>query len=226
MLLTPLFDRIYIAGQAEKGATLGKATRATMASLHKTLEFLGRSDSDIVQIKSFLSPMTSVAEAQRELSAFFGERPVPPSVWVEWTSPLIEIELIAWGGPKKEGSKVEFLTPPGMTTSPVYSRVARVNSNRLIYLPGLFARQSADGAGEVIDIFSQVDETLKEVGSDRRHLVKATYYCSTNDASLKLNELRPKYYDPQRPPAASKAMVKETGRVERGLTIDLIAVPK
>ncbi len=223
--IIPPGSRIYIAGQAEKGATLAEATRRTLESLRKTLQFLGRQDSDIVQIKSFLSPMKNVTEAQREVVAFFGDRPVPPTVWVEWTAPLIEIELIVWGGEKRTAPGVEFLTPPGMTASPVYSRVTRTNSDRLIYLSGLFARQPTDAASEVTDIFDQLESSLKQTGSDLRHLVKATYYCSTNDTSIKLNELRPKYYDPARPPSASKAMVNEVGRAGRGLTIDMIAVP-
>jgi type I restriction-modification system DNA methylase subunit len=46
-----------------------------------------------------------------------------------------------------------------------------------------------------------------------------------NDASAKLNELRPKFYDPQRPPAASKAQVFGVGVANRSLTLDMIAVP-
>lgn len=223
--ILPSGSRIYVAGQAEKGASLAEATTKTLESLRQTLKFLGRQDSDIVQLKSFLSPMSNVAEAKQAMATFFGDHPVPPSVWVEWTSPLIEIELIAWGGTKKEGPVVEFLTPPGMTASPVYCRVARTNSDRMIYFSGLFARQPTDAAGEVVDIFEQLGSALRASGSDLRHLVKATYYCSTNDTSVKLNELRPKYYDPARPPSASKAMVRSVGRTERGLTIDMIAVP-
>lgn len=112
-----------------------------------------------------------------------------------------------------------------MTASPVYSRVARTNANRLIYFSGLFARQPTDAAGEVADIFEQLTGTLPQADSDLRHLVKATYYCSNNDTSTKLNELRPKYYDPARPPAASKALVRDVGRVQRAVTVDMIAVP-
>jgi hypothetical protein len=55
-------------------------------------------------------------------------------------------------------------------------------------------------------------------------LAKATYYVSNSEASGKLNELRPKFYNPQRPPAASKALVKSVGRNEMSVTLDMIAV--
>jgi hypothetical protein len=58
-----------------------------------------------------------------------------------------------------------------------------------------------------------------------RHLVKATYYVSDEDASKQLNALRSKYYDPRRPPAASKAMVPGIGVAQRSISIDMIAIP-
>jgi enamine deaminase RidA (YjgF/YER057c/UK114 family) len=103
--------------------------------------------------------------------------------------------------------------------------VAKVNSDRIVYTSGLYARTNSDAAGEVTDIFEQLDKILKETGSDWKHLAKATYYCSNNDTSAKLNELRPKFYDPARPPAASKALVNGVGRAALGLTIDMIVVP-
>jgi len=161
-------------------------------------------------------------------------------VFVEWQSSLpIEIELIVPDLPTAKqiydaevaGQKLppreplEFITPPGMTASPVFCRVVRVNDPRTIFISGLFAKEGADGAGQVNDVFAQLQEILKASGSDLRHLAKATYYVSDNDASVKLNELRPKFYDPARPPAASKAQVLGVGLAERSLTIDMIAIP-
>ena len=54
-------------------------------------------------------------------------------------------------------------------------------------------------------ILEVLGKRLEAAGSDLRHLVKATYYVTDEDASRALNELRPKFYDPARPPAASKA---------------------
>lgn len=221
----PTGSRIYVSGQAERAESLAQATTATLESLRATLEHLQRTPRDIVQLKCFLSPMDEVEQAEQAIADFFQGGEVPPVVWVEWQAPLIEIELIAWGGPRKEAGGVEFSTPPGMTASPVYSRVATAHSERLIYVSGLYAREAATAEQEVADVFTQLKSILAQADSDLRHLVKATYYCSTNEASTKLNELRPKFYDPARPPAASKAMVTSTGVPRRGLTLDMIAVP-
>jgi enamine deaminase RidA (YjgF/YER057c/UK114 family) len=222
----PQGTRVYVAGQAEKGTTLAEATRRTLESLRTTLKFLGVRETDVAQLKAFVKPMADVADVRREVTAFFGTQPVPPVAFVEWESSLpIEIELIAWGGRDRSGDPVEYLTPPGMTASPVFSRVTRVNHSRTIYVSGLYGDDATDTASETRTIFESLRRLLDRAGSDLRHLAKATYYVSTDAASAKLNELRPEFYDPARPPSASKAMVAGVGRSGKSLTLDMIAVP-
>lgn len=237
MAALPHGSRIYISGQAEQSESLAEATHKTLESLHRTLEFLGSTDNDVVQLKAFLQPMSDAGVVRAEIERFFGVKSVPPLVLVEWKSSSttpIEIELIAAGGqPDADAPPMEFLTPPGMTASPIYCRVCRINHPTTVYVSGLFSGHdrvahpdpSANGDIEVQDIFTSLDRVLKLAGSDFRHLAKATYYVSTDAASASLNKLRPQYYDPGRPPAASKAFVDSVGVKSLGLTIDMIAVP-
>jgi len=69
-----------------------------------------------------------------------------------------------------------------------------------------------------------LQELITKAGGDFKHLAKATYYPATEPPSTALNKLRANYYDPQRPPAASKMMVHSTGLDGHGLTMDIIAV--
>jgi enamine deaminase RidA (YjgF/YER057c/UK114 family) len=232
--ICPQGARIYVAGQAERAESLAEATRKTLESLQATLKFLDRGDADIVQLKAFVTPMSEAAVVRREVERAFGPS-AAPLVLVEWKSSAalpIEIELIAWGGANDAGQTVDYLTPPGMTASPIYSRIARINGGKTIYISGLYAQPAdgdpsspASGEREVKEVFASLDGVLKKSGSDFRHLAKATYYVATDAASAKLNELRPQFYDPQRPPAASKAAVAGTGRERLGLTLDMIAAP-
>lgn len=222
--------RIYISGQAEAGATLSAATRSTLASLKKTLEHYGRTTRDIVQLKCFLTPMLECSEARKEIERFIGPDQLLPAIsFIEWESTLpIEIELVASGGQSSlsgNNPAVEFLTPPGMSSSPVFSRVTRVSHPTQIYLGGLQGHPNSTGAEQVEKVFADLKAVLTEAGSDFHHLAKATYYVSQSDSSQKLNELRPKYYHPQSPPAASKAQVTGLGRPGIGLTLDMIAIP-
>lgn len=225
--ILPRGPRVYVSGQAEKGMDLADATAKTLQSLRLTLQHLGSDIKDVAHVKCFLTPMAGVAKVEAEIDKFFAPHPVPPCVFVEWQSTLpIEIELIAAARPNPEPREpLEFITPPGMTTSPVFCRVVRINDPRTIFVSGLFAREAGDGAAQVNDTFAQLQDILKASGSDLRHLAKATYYVSDNDVSAKLNELRPKFYDPARPPAASKAQVFGVGMAGRSLTLDMIAVP-
>ncbi|MFM7070699.1 MAG: RidA family protein, partial [Planctomycetota bacterium] len=98
--VTPAGPRVYVAGQAEKG-DLRTATRKTLESLEATLKFLRLDWSDVAQVKSFVTPMAAVRDADDETRRFFAARnaTVPPLVWVEWQSGLpIEMERVAAAG--------------------------------------------------------------------------------------------------------------------------------
>ena len=216
---------VYISGQAEKGDDLAARTRNTLANLEKTLKFLGLKRAHVVQLKSFLNPMTDLAVVEREIAAHFQGGPVPAHVPVEWTAAdSIEIELVAYLPPANREvirTPLTFSTPPWMTSSPVFSRVATLGTGRRVYISGLYGNEAA---GQVPVIFKRLSTILKKSQSDFDHLAKATYYVSDAAASGALNDYRPQVYNPQRPPAASKAAVRGVGRTGRTITLDMIAV--
>jgi len=218
---------VYVSGQAANGE-IGSAARTTLKQLDSTLKYLGLKKKDIIQVKSFIAPATDIERVKKEMSDFFVGLSLPPTVYVEWTSkkPLIEIELIAASPASSDRpvKQLDFITPAGMTASPVYSKVTRINYGRKIYFSSLYGEKSGDAKSEVKDIFSAMAKLLTVVGSDFKHLAKATYYVVTDSAGNQLNEIRPKYYNPDSSPAASKAMVKGVGLNNSGICIDMIGV--
>jgi enamine deaminase RidA (YjgF/YER057c/UK114 family) len=96
----------------------------------------------------------------------------------------------------------------------------------MIYVSGLHGIKAQDAEGQVREIFGSLGEILKQAGGDFENLVKATYYVSDNAASDKLNDIRLEFFNPQRPPAASKAKVKGAGPAGKTVTFDMIAVGK
>ena len=214
----------FVAGQAEPGATIAEATRKTMESLQRTLAWRQMTFRDVVAIRSFLSPMDQAAAAGDVIAEFCDA----PQTLLEWNSPgSIEIELIAARPAAQQPANlpVEYLTPPGMNASPVFSRVASSAGPTLIFVSGLTGEPGSDAAGQVTEIFARLEALVGRAGGNLKHLVKATYFVSTDAASQSLNVLRPKYYDPARPPSASKAPVTGVGLPGRQLTVDMIAVP-
>lgn len=227
----PVGTRLYISGQAEKGdGTLAGATTETLLSLGRTLDFLGLEKKHVVQLKSFLTPMANVAAAEKAIAGFFEGTPVPPCVYVEWQSSLpIEIEMIVstqGNADLAAGPAVEVRTPPGMTTPAVYSRLTIARHPVTVYTGGLYpADPEAPPESQLRSLFTTLKETLDATGSDWMHLVKATYYVSDDELNQWHNKVRPDYFSPRRPPAASKATVAGTGRTGQGIMMDFIVVP-
>jgi enamine deaminase RidA (YjgF/YER057c/UK114 family) len=218
---------VYVSGQAAKG-NLAESTLNTLNQLQETLHFLGLEKKDIVQIKSFINPIADLSIVQNVMAEFFKGGTIPPLVNVEWLSkdPLIEIELIASSNRtlSKSNDQIDFITPKGMVHSPVYTKVTRVNFGSKVYVSGLYGNTERGIKSELSDIFDFLDLIMKQSGSDLKHLLKATYYVSNDLHSAALNAIRPQYYDPKRPPAASKAMVKDVGALKAGVGIDMIGV--
>ena len=222
--ILPKGPRVYISGRAAREGDLAQATWATMEQIKATLEFLGLGLEDVVHVKSFAQPIGDRAKSEEQIVKFFGGN-APPMVFVEWTSRNpVEIEVIARTGGTSENA-IGYSTPTGERASPVFSRIARLDHPSTIYTSGLYGRAGGNGSEQIHDIYASLMGILQRTGSDLDHLAKATYYPSDNDPSTKLNEIRPEYYDPKRPPAASKALVAGTGVQGRTLTLDIIAVP-
>lgn len=221
-MILPAGGRSYVSGQSADG-TIPEATRKTMDKLHNALKHQGLDWGNVIQLKSFLDPVGSAEEVRKIIDGYFG-RPMP-QIFVEWTSRgKIEIELIATAPSAKE--PIEYLTPAGETASPVFARIARVANPVTIYVSGLYGMPGTDGPKQIHDIFATLKETTGKAGGDLLHLAKATYYVANDAVSRQLNEIRPSYYDPKRPPAASKAPVQAVGRAGCSITLDMIAVPK
>jgi enamine deaminase RidA (YjgF/YER057c/UK114 family) len=224
----PRGDAMYVSGQAEPGDSIHAAAKATFEGLLRTLEHYKLEPRNIVQFKVFLDPMEKAGEVKQALEELMPEGTLPPMVFVQWEAPgTVEIEMIATAAalPVVEGDEtVSYLTPPWMDSSPNYCRVVRTHGKQIVYFPGLYAAKPGNGAEQVKSIFEQLGTLAKLSGTDYEHLVKATYYVSDDDASTALNKLRPNYYNPKRPPAASKAPVKNVGRAERSFTMDMIGV--
>jgi len=225
----PQGEAVYVSGHPEKGE-LGAATAKTMAALAETLGSLKLDLAAVVQLKVFMQPIAQADVVRQEIVKAFAGQTVPPVVFVQWSgSAAVEIELVAFAppgtAPRPPADTVSYFTPPKAKPSPVFSRVARVHGPRVIYLSGLYSEAAGSGEAQVRSLFASLGRVLHAAGSDLKHLVKATYYCTDEDASTALNKLRPEFYDPQRPPAASKALVQGVGLSGRSVTMDMIAVP-
>ena len=211
---------VIVSGRSAAG-DFEPAARATMESLRADLKSVGLTFDDVAQVKNFLADMSQAERLEHIVAEFFGGARVPPQVVTEWRqeSARVEIELIAVAARPTGGERVEYVEP----VSARFSRVARVNGGRPVLTSGLYGT-SDDPIEQVREMFTELQHLMKEAGSDMHHLVKATYYVTDRLADEEINAIRPKLYDPRRPPAASKLSVRGTGRKGKGSTFDMIAV--
>ena len=222
----PAGPKVYISGKAASG-DLATGTRDTLRQIDDNLKFLGLQKSDIVQLRAFIMPVAEIEAFHDEVRRYLGDVPVPAVTFTHWISSgyLVEIEAVVKDTSGRPAKDMEFITPPGETASPVFCRVVRVPAGPLIYTTGLTGDAGTDSKAQVSRIFERLRPLLEDSHSDLRHLAKATYFCADDASSTALNTLRPTLYDPDRPPAASKAIVPHLGLPDRSITLDLIAVP-
>ena len=220
-------DILYVSGRVAPGG-LATAASATMRQLFDVLAHLGSTPADVVQVKAFIQPMSRWETVRNEIDRAFGDTGSPPVVYAAWTSPsrATEIELIAAAPERQETeASISYVTPPGDQASPVYSRVARVHADEVIYIGGIVAGDAATPEREVRSVLDELGRLAEMAGSNLSHLAKATYYVAAKPASTMLNRSRPQYYLPTRPPAASKISVATIGVRDRTLLMDMVAVP-
>ncbi len=216
--------RVYISGRAADG-TPADAAADVLRQIDRTLQFLLLDRQSVIQLKCFLRPVSAAGEVHERIAEHFLGEP-PPVVFVEWKNRQpIEIEAIAQAASLPDRPTVQYITPPWDRASPIFARVVRIDHPASIYLSTVNGRTPNRGDLQVREMFDDLSVLLSEVGSDFRHLAKATYYVADERSSVALNEVRPEHYEADRPPAASKASVRGTGVPGMQLAVDMIAVP-
>jgi enamine deaminase RidA (YjgF/YER057c/UK114 family) len=216
----------YISGQAIKG-NLQEGTHGTLQQLDASLKHLGMGKQDVVQLKAYLNSTADIGVVEKELAAYFPAGAIPPIVYVEWISKEyeIEIELIAASpaATTMRDTAITFLDLPGMVHSPLYSKAVQVNKGKKIYFSGLYGAAPGNAQAQTEELFMSLKKLLQATGSDFTHLVKATYFHSDVDGSAALGVVRPKYYDPNRAPAATKAQLKIMP-FDKRVSVDMIGL--
>ena len=221
-------DMIYASGRAAKGKSYQETVPATIKMLLEDYVYTqGATDNDVLQVRAYVGDMQNWSEAEKLIEQTLAADVPPPIVFVEWAkTDSVEIELIASSPGKAETTEtVTFFTPDSMKASPVFSRVALLHSRSVTFMSGMVGTTSESPEAEVRSVFDELKARAEAVGSDIRHLVKATYLVSDADVDRSVSVLRPNYYDPKRPPAASKIFRASVGVDDRHLLVDMIAAP-
>lgn len=219
--------KLFIAGQAEMADDLQEATGATMQGLLATLAYAGASAEDVAHVKAFINPTEEAEQVEEEIAGFFRGEEAPPIVTLEWQSERLptEIELVAAAPEDPEAQdSANYYAPPWMEQATTFSRLVDVHRGGLLFTSGLYGEAQEEGEAQARTIFDTLTRLLDEAGSGYDYLVKGTYYPSTDEARGGFTDVRPDFFNPERPPAASLAEIDGAGRPESSLTVDMISV--
>ena len=226
----PTGAKVFVSGQAASGEPQA-AVAGTIGQLATSLEGLGLGWRHVGQIRVFHQASFTPSEVIDLVRQAVGFEPCPPIVTAVWTGALpVEIEVVAHDPTSRNSADgdetISFITPSGVTPSAGYTRIVRIGVGPSIWTGGMVARADAsEGDHEAGDVFDRVVTTVEALGGDRRHLVKATYFVTSDAAAASLRRVRATLYERDRPPAASLVAVRGVGHARRGQSIDMIAVP-
>ncbi|MCP4855545.1 MAG: hypothetical protein GY903_13725 [Fuerstiella sp.] len=221
-------DIIYASGRAMKGKAYEESVPLAIDALLKDYVFTqGATRNDVLQIRAYIGDLDHWVKAKKLIQQTLAADVAPPIVFIQWArNDSVEIEFITSAPYKaKTTETVSFKTPKTLKKSPVFSRIALLHSDTLTFMSGMVGSTNHNPEMQVASLFDELQLRAKAVGSDLRHLVKATYLVSDQHVDQAVNALRPNYYDPERPPAASKIFRKSIGVDGRHLLVDMITVP-
>jgi enamine deaminase RidA (YjgF/YER057c/UK114 family) len=217
---------VFFSGKGGRGDAR-QVAETLLAELKKSMDWMVMPLANVVHVTVLLQDMASIARVEEVLERFFGGK-VPPVSYLERQSGAgaMEIEWVAAGASSasKPSQQIEYLTPPHLQPSPMFSQIVRVNRGGLIFVSGTYGNPADDAEAQATALFARLQEAISAAGGDFRHLAKAIYHLSSNDAAAGMDKVRRKVFDPQRPPAASRNRLRHVGGAGGVMVADMIGV--
>jgi enamine deaminase RidA (YjgF/YER057c/UK114 family) len=132
--------------------------------------------------------------------------------------------------------EVRLHNPATLSKPNGYSHVAEVVSGKTVYIAGQVALDKDgrlvgkdDFAGQVRQVFANLNDALKSAGCSFSDVVKLNYYCvdriDRSQISV-VSETRDRFVDTQAPPVSTFVFVRELVGAEWLIEIEAVAVSK
>jgi enamine deaminase RidA (YjgF/YER057c/UK114 family) len=217
---------VFFSGKGGRGEAR-QVAETLVGELKKSMDWMAIPPANVVHVTVLLQDMAALAQVEEVFERFFGGK-CPPVSYLERHSGAgaMEIEWVAAGraDATKPSQQVEYLTPPHLQPSPMFSQIVRVNRGGLIFVSGTYGNPADPAEAQAMALFARLQEAIAAGGGDFRHLAKAIYHLSSNDAAAGMDKVRRKVFDPQRPPAASRNQLRHVGGTGGVMVADMIGV--
>jgi enamine deaminase RidA (YjgF/YER057c/UK114 family) len=203
------------------------------------LEAAGATMQDVVKINTY-STHPDWRKVLMDLRTEYFPPPYPASTGVVVPSlanpdAIFEVEVIAVVPDAAGGAAHQYLDPPTISRSAIYSQVVRAGN--LVFVAGQCAHVPSDGTpvrdhplvgvGDPLiqarQCYQNVQYALEAAGASMQDVVKLNTYSTHPDYRKILNDVRPEYYAPPYP-ASTGIVVSALFKPEALFEVEAIAV--
>lgn len=219
----------FLSGQLvratnEKPRPLGDVVDESLGNLEKAATAAGVTGDAMLRATCFVSVLDNPAEIQQKVAAKFPKAAINVVQLQRLTGPsLSECEGVGRLA-TAPAQTVEYLNPEGLTKSPAYTQVVRVNSPQVVFTT---TQQSfaLDGAAMRLAM-ERLRRMLDGAKSAYGQVVMANIYALSNRAAEEFRAVRFDFYDKTKPPGSTLLNFEGLTSNDATLGIDVVAIPK
>jgi enamine deaminase RidA (YjgF/YER057c/UK114 family) len=193
----------------------------SLEQFRQTLKAAGAEPAAVMRVTCFVSSLENLAAVRKMVEA---EYPKAAQNFVQPTRAperaLAACEGVAQLG-HPIGKPVELLDPEGLPREPGQSRMALVESPRVVLTGSQvsFGYQEQDARLA----FERLDKSLQQSGVSIRDVAFVHYYPLSASIAGQVRKVGPEFFDKARPPAGTMLLFESLPSMDAGFALDLVA---
>ena len=219
----------FLSGQLvratnEKPRPFAEVASESIANLEKAASAAGVTGEAMLRATCFVSLLDNPAELTQKLAAKWPRAALNVVQLQRITGPsLVECEGVGRLA-TAPARPVEYLNPEGLTKSPMYTQVVKVNAPQLVFTT---TQQSfaLDAAGMRLAM-DRLKRLLESAKTGYPEVVMAHIYALSNKAAEEFRAIRFDFYDKTKPPGSTLLNFEGLTSNDATLGIDVVAVAR
>lgn len=217
---------LFISGQQASSdqplQPTGPLAEKSLASLNEAVKAGGSVAADVLRVTCFATSL-DVADQLFLMASRQFPQAVTNIIKTQRapSTTIVECEAVARLMRPSKGP-VEFLSPEGLTQSPLYSQIAAVSAPRL----ALTGTQVAFGFQETDAklAFERLRKALDQLGSSPKNVVMASIYPLSPSIAEQVRKVRFEFFDSAHPPASTLLPFEGLPGMDASFALDVAAV--
>ncbi|MBM3774345.1 MAG: RidA family protein [Acidobacteria bacterium] len=194
----------------------------SLANLRAAVQGGGASAAGVLRVTCFLSAINDAGQIRQKLAAEYpGAALSVVQVQRAPARAVVECEAVARAGAGAAGG-IEFLSPQGLTRSPNYSQVVRVDAPKLAFSGSqtAFGFQESDARLA----FERLGRELEQHRTSLKDVIMSSIYPLSASLADQVRKVRFEFYDRSRPPASTMLPFDGLPSMDASFSVDVVAV--